>query len=331
MPKFTKGAKSAVKCLDIKSEDRVVIVTDTETKHIAQAVKKQIAKIGAKILWIEIEKAIGPRPVNDFPTTLQEKIRNFRPTVSYYIASGKKGELPKFRMPLLKFLPQELKCRHGHMIGINDQLMLEGMSADYDKVYELTMRVYKEVKRAREIRVKADGTELVAKLSSKLRWKPWTGRITKQGDWSNLPEGEVFTCPKDVNGKISTYVVGDFFSQKYGVLKDPLVVEIKNSRVVKVNCKNKELEKEFNEYIKENENGDRVGEFAIGTLVGLKEFTGNLLQDEKFPGIHIAFGSPFPEHTGTTWDCASHVDLIPKNCSIWVDQDLIMKNGESLV
>lgn len=331
MPKFTKGAQNAVKCLAIKKLDRIVIITDLETKHIAKSVKEQIGKIGAKVLWIEIEQDIGPRPVKYFLATLQEKIRNFSPTVSYYIATCKEGELPKFRMPLLKFLPQDLKCRHGHMPGINNELMLEGMSKDYDKVYDITMKVYKEVKDAREIRVKADGTELVARLSSKLRWKPWPGRIIKQGDWSNLPEGEVFTCPANVTGIISAYVVGDFFSKKYGVLKNPLIVEVKDSRIAGVKCRNKKLEREFKKYVSENENGDRVGEFGIGTLVGLKKFTGNLLQDEKFPGIHIAFGRPFPEHTGASWDSLSHVDLIPLNCSIWVDQELIMKDGKFII
>ena len=28
-----------------------------------------------------------------------------------------------------------------------------------------------------------------------------------------------------------------------------------------------------------------------------------ILQDEKFPGVHIAFGSPGPNQTGADWDC----------------------------
>ena len=214
------------------------------------------------------------------------------------------------------------------MITINDQLMLEGMSADYDKIFELTNAVYEKVKNAKKIRVKAEGTELEVYLDENLKWKVCTGRIEKQGDWNNLPEGEVFTSPGRIEGKISAFVVGDYFSSKYGVLKDPLIIEIKDSKVTDVKCKDKMMQKEFSEYIRKHKNGNRVGEFAIGTLVGLEGFTGNLLQDEKFPGIHIAFGSPYPNDTGADWDCPTHIDVIPVNCTIEVDRKLIMDEGE---
>ena len=46
---------------------------------------------------------------------------------------------------------------------------------------------------------------------------------------------------------------------------------------------------------------DRVGEFAIGTNIGVHDVIGNILQDEKIPGIHIAFGNPYGAHTGADW------------------------------
>ena len=37
---------------------------------------------------------------------------------------------------------------------------------------------------------------------------------------------------------------------------------------------------------------------------------GNILQDEKFPGIHIAFGNPYGEHTGAKWRSSTHIDVV---------------------
>jgi aminopeptidase len=37
---------------------------------------------------------------------------------------------------------------------------------------------------------------------------------------------------------------------------------------------------------------------------------GNILQDEKFPGIHIAFGNPYSEHTGAPWTSSTHIDVV---------------------
>jgi hypothetical protein len=34
------------------------------------------------------------------------------------------------------------------------------------------------------------------------------------------------------------------------------------------------------------------------TLEGLAALTENLLQDEKMPGLHVAFENPYPEFTG---------------------------------
>ncbi len=329
--KFKKGAQNAVKCLNIQKCDRVLIITDREREHIARSIKREIEKIGCEILWLIIEEEVGERPAKSLPENMKRKILGFKPNVSYYIATGKKGELFNFRHPLRELLVLELKCRHGHMISIDDVIMLQGMSADYDEIYEMTMKVYEKVKNAKEIRVEGFETELRATFDKKLKWAPLSGRIHKQGQWSNLPEGEVFTCPKDVNGTVTAFVIGDYFSSKYGILKDPLVVRIENSRVMEVSSKNKELEDEFRKFIKYEKNGDRVGEFAIGTLVSLKGFIGNLLQDEKFPGIHIAFGGTFPEHTNADWDCNNHVDIIPKKCSIWVDGEQIMKKGKFLI
>ena len=40
-----------------------------------------------------------------------------------------------------------------------------------------------------------------------------------------------------------------------------------------------------------------------------KKIIGNLLQDEKFPSIHIATGCPYPEMTGAKWDSKAHCDI----------------------
>jgi leucyl aminopeptidase (aminopeptidase T) len=80
-------------------------------------------------------------------------------------------------------------------------------------------------------------------------------------------------------------------------------------------------------YLDGAENGRRVGEFAIGTNIGLSRLVGNLLQDEKMPGVHIAFGRPYPEETGATWTSSVHVDLVPARCSVLMDGDIVMSDG----
>ena len=70
----------------------------------------------------------------------------------------------------------------------------------------------------------------------------------------------------------------------------------------------------FLEHLDGARNGRRVGEFALGTNVGISEPTGNLLQDEKLPGLHVAFGDPYGHLTGAAWQSDVHVDVV----SAWV-------------
>ena len=62
-----------------------------------------------------------------------------------------------------------------------------------------------------------------------------------------------------------------------------------------------------------------MGEFAIGTNIGVTRVIGNILQDEKFPGIHIAFGDPYGEHTGAKWSSSTHIDVVGLNFNIWLE------------
>ena len=92
---------------------------------------------------------------------------------------------------------------------------------------------------------------------------------------------------------------------------------------------------EFWEYTHTDENSDRVGEFAIGTNIGVSRVIGNILQDEKFPGIHIAFGDPYGAHTGAPWKSTTHIDVVGLEFNIWLGdangEEQIMSEGKFLI
>jgi leucyl aminopeptidase (aminopeptidase T) len=114
-------------------------------------------------------------------------------------------------------------------------------------------------------------------------------------------------------------------------METPMTVEVAQNRLVSARCANKDLEREFWEYCHTDKNSDRVGEFAIGTNIGLTGVIGNILQDEKVPGIHIAFGNPYGAHTGAEWDCTTHIDVVGLNFDIWADDQQIMQAGKFLI
>src|SRR2546428_2259238 len=215
------GAENARRCMGVTGQDRVFIITDYERESIARRVAVATLAQHADVT-VRFLEHYGERPLTFFPDDLRKDLLQTHPTVTYYIATAKPGEIA-FRIPLLPFLVQELKVRHGHMIGIDEDLMAEGMCADYDEVFSLTNQVYDLVRHAQTIHVtSAKGSDVTATFHKNWKWIPCHGRYNEQGKWGNLPEGEVFTAPASVDGILVCDVLGDFFSAKYGVLAQPI-------------------------------------------------------------------------------------------------------------
>lgn len=324
------GAENAVRCMGITAKDRVIILTDFERESIARRVAIEAMARHADVT-VRFLEHYGERPLTVFSEALRKDIMDVRPTVSFYIATAKPGEIT-FRLPMLPFLVNELRVRHGHMIGISDELMAEGMCADYDEVFSLTNQVYDLVRNAKTIHVTSvKGSDVTATFHKDWKWIPCHGRYGEQGMWGNLPEGEVFTAPASVDGVLVCDVLGDFFSEKYGVLEHPVTIAVKGGYITGITSENEALAKELHDYFFSTPNGNRAGEFAIGTLTSLKRLVGNLLQDEKMPGLHVAFGNPYPEFTGADWHSKIHVDVIPSVCTIEVDGRVIMRDGAFVI
>ena len=57
----------------------------------------------------------------------------------------------------------------------------------------------------------------------------------------------------------------------------------------------------------------------------------HILQDEKIPGVHIAFGHPYAEHTGANWISKTHIDCVGRDFDIWFDDEQVMQGGKFLV
>ncbi len=331
MGTIEQGVKQAVEnCLKVKKGEEVVIITDRETLGIGSALRAAAEKITGKPTRFFLMEDFGARPI-PFPRVIEEAMSVA--DVSIYAAQGAKGELATFRQPMIRTIEASPKLRHGHMIGITPQIMRDGMCSDYKEIQRISKLVYEKVRNARAIRVVTDkGNDFTAEFSPELKWTVSDGDIMP-GHWKNLPDGEVFTSPQTLNGQVVIDgCLGDFFAERYASLEDtPIRIEVKDGRALResLQCRNEELRKEFEAYVFEtDENSSRVGEFAIGTNTGLTHLIYNLLQDEKFPGIHVAFGSPYPNKTGATWDSHAHVDGVLISPTITVDGEILMDKGK---
>nr|AUN36207.1 aminopeptidase [uncultured bacterium] len=323
------GARNAVQvCLRVKPNEKVTVITDEATKEIAAAIVHELEVVGSPYqAWVLEE--LAPRPLSDLPREIVEDLETSQ--VSIFAVQAQTNEL-KSRMQMTDVVNRR-KIRHAHMVNINRQIMLEGMRADFLKVDRISAKVIELVTRAKRITARtAAGTDLTADLNPNYRWLKTSGLISPD-KWGNLPGGEVFTTPGEVNGTfVVDGVVGDYLCAKYGDLKgNPLTIRIRGNRLTEAHSSNRDLEDDFWQYTHTDENSDRVGEFAIGTNIELKDVIGQILQDEKYPGVHIAFGNPYGAHTGAEWYSSTHIDVVGRKFDIWVDEQQIMRSGQFLI
>ncbi|MBV9300550.1 MAG: aminopeptidase [Acidobacteriaceae bacterium] len=328
-PELKSGAHNAVfVCLRIQPAEKVTLITDQACEEIAASLVAELDACGCPYRTFVLED-LAPRPLTDMPKVILDDLESSQ--VSIFAAQAQWHEL-RSRMQMTDVVNRK-KLRHAHMVNIEKKIMLEGMRADFLEVDELSRRIMGIVKNARSIRaVTAAGTDVTADLTPAYKWIKTSG-IIGQDKWGNLPGGEIFTSPLEVNGTfVVDGVVGDYLCGKFGDLREaPLTVRIEGNRLTDAQSDNKQLRDEFWAYTHTDENSDRVGEFAIGTNIAIRDVVGNILQDEKIPGVHMAFGNPYGFHTGAEWSSSTHIDVVGRKFDIFVDEHQIMRNGEFLV
>jgi aminopeptidase len=143
----------------------------------------------------------------------------------------------------------------------------------------------------------------------------------------NFPDGEIFTGPVEhsVNGWVRFTYPAIYRSHEVEDVK----IEFENGRAVSAKAAKGQ------DYLNATLNTDKgsrfLGEFAIGNNDAVKQFTRNILFDEKMGGtVHMAFGAGYPD-TGSHNESSVHWDMICDMRSggeIYVDGKLFYKNGK---
>jgi len=328
-PELVPGARNAIDvCLRLLRDERITIVTDTVTRDIAAALQREVERVGSEYSLFVLEHH-ARRPLKFMPEIILDDLALSQ--VSIFAAQTQRDELPA-RTQMTSVVNNH-KIRHAHMVNINRQIMLEGMRADFCAVDELSQRLVDRARQVDRITCKTpNGTEFEAELSPKLKWLKTSGIITPD-KWGNLPGGEIFTTPMNTKGTfVVDGVVGDYLCERFGDLQSaPLTIEVENNRIRSLRSDNKDLRDEFRVYTSTDENSDRVGEFAIGTNIACTHIIGHILQDEKLPGVHIAFGHPYAEHTGANWVSKTHIDCVGRNFDVWFNGEQVMREGKFLI
>ena len=191
--------------------------------------------------------------------------------------------------------------------------------AEWKKFAEKHKELVKWMDGRNEIHLEGEGTDLILEVGGRT-WLPADGK-------ENFPDGEIFTGPHET--KTRGHITYTYPAIYDGVAVEGIRLEFEGGRVVDATARRNE---DFLIKKLDTDPGARVlGEIGIGTNFGIKNFTGEILLDEKIGGtVHLAVGASYPESGGTN-ESAVHWDMVcdlRTGGRISVDGDVLIEEGK---
>lgn len=314
--------------LGVVAGDRVVIVVDSAREAVGATLAEMARTVGAEADVVLLER-LGKRPLRSLPVQLRAELS--RAQASVLLVGFEDGEWP-MRVEYVQVVT-ELRLRHAHMIGVGRRTLLAGFSVDPQRILDATRAVRTRLRPDSVLRLRSPaGSDLEVKLDPRCRWQERVG-IVRPGRWENLPSGELFTCPADVNGVfVADASMGGPLGATAGCLaRSPVKVEIKGGAFKSVQCVDRALSTAVESFLRAERNGDKVGMVVLGTNVGMRDATGEVVSDQNMPGLHVAFGATLADQTGATWDAPTQLLLAAMNADVDLDGAPLLRQGRYLV
>lgn len=191
--------------------------------------------------------------------------------------------------------------------------------AEWKKISAEQERWVKYLDTKKELHILSEGTDIKVNVDGR-KWINCDGRV-------NFPDGEIFTSP--VENSIDGYITFSFPGIYSGKEIEGITLQIEKGKVIKATAK--KGEDLLQALLATDEGASFFGEVAIGTNYGIKQFTRNMLFDEKIGGtIHMAIGDSMPEAGGKNrstihWDMLCDMRSSGK---ILADGELFYENGK---
>lgn len=327
-------ARQIIQCLGLQQEEKVVIIGDSTSQEIVQPVSKLIKETNP-IKYINLDDY--QRPLSDVPEDLSKRVEGAGLCL-YVIDKKANAEVSEitFRRALNSLVENINHGRIGSMLSITPEVIESAFAADASKIKDLSLRIQEYMTKQKAVNVNSKkGTDVLVEFDpEQFPWLCSTGFI-KKGKTRNVMPAEVYVTPADVNGTVvidGTYGYLSYlqeFKDNQATLKrldhSPIVWQIKNGRITDVRSNDKAIETVVREQVFDYENADRIGEYGMGTNIGIHKLLGIMMHDEKYPkGPHFAHGKG---EEGANWDCNIHYDGLTTNATI-KGSDLIMKDGQ---
>lgn len=298
-------AETAVlQCTELTADESCVIVTDDERRAIGDALYEVAAETtdDAVIARYPPGAQHGEEPPSPVAEAMRAADVVLAPTTKSITHTRARTEAT------------DAGTRVITMPGITEEIFVEGVTADYARIKEVSDAVHEQVVDAREIRVTSpEGTDVTVRPGDR-KWLKDMGLVPKPGYLSNLPAGEVFVSPVSADGE----VVVDGSMAPHGLLTDGTVSFSVTDGFV-TDIADERLREAVEDAASEvGEAAYNLAEFGIGTNLGVRELMGSILLDEKAGGtVHFAIGDD--SGIGGDTEAPIHLDGVLRNPTVYAD------------
>ncbi len=301
--------------LGLRAGERLVVVTDTLSKHIGSAFFEAGATIGAITILVVISPT--ERNGSEPPAAAAAAMLHADVIVCPTLFS-------------LSHTQARLRATQGGariatMPGIHTDMFFDGpIAADYWGLERRTSKLADLMTTANSVRLVSGDTSV---LTFSIKGRPGrasTGRLVSPGAFGNLPSGEAYCAP--LEGTASGELVVNGSVAGIGIVSAPFKIHIKDGLLTEAEGS---TGAQLLALLGNAPGARNIAEFGIGTNDKAR-LTGVVLEDEKALGtIHIAFGdnSTF----GGAVVAGVHIDSVVVSPSVYLDDTQIIDRGRLMV
>ena len=297
-------------CMNVKEGENVLVITDDRKFSIGDALYQAAKALGADAMLVTMtpREVSGQEPPASIAAAMKAADVVLCPMSTSITHTRAKIEAAK------------AGARIATMPNITEDMFCQGaMTANYGTVLELTHRVTELLTQAGTARIEKDGHVLTLDLRGR-PGIPSPGVYREKGQAGNLPSGEAYIAPLE-NGSNGTMVI-DGSMVGIGLLNSPLVVQVEDGKLVSIQGEDAEKVS----ILLKNPQNATLCELGIGTNYAAR-LIGVILEDEKaYHTVHIAFGTNVGFGGTNQADC--HIDGIIRNPTLYLDDVLVLKDGD---
>ncbi len=315
-------------CMNISAGEKVLLITDQPMAQMQERLLPEILAAGPAGVWTYTLPDTA-RPFLEYPPLLHQVAAQADVAMVFY--SYVPPEETPGRLAFWRTC-RENKTRVGYGAQIDDSILANELSADYQTIAVITRRLKDRLQGKEWVHVTTPlGTDLTCSIAGR-DVKEDTGLIHQPGQFGNLPAGECFIAPLEDSAE-GVLVVDKSFPEL--MVSRPVRMIFEKGRVVAVEGgeEAKEILRriEYGERLEHGENCRVIAELGIGTNPNAR-LTGKLITDEKVMGtVHVAIGDNASPSYGGANSAPIHVDGVVGQPTLVVDGETLIEDGIYLV